>query len=378
MIRYLTAGDSHGPQLGCILGGVPAGLKIDMADVNNELRRRQKGYGRGKRMGIEKDEARILSGLSNRVTTGAPLLILVENKDWKNWKDKGWEDTLVSHPRPGHADLAGILKYNLSDVRPVMERASARETVCRVAAGAICKALLREFSINILSYVKEIGGFETTVPETLDKKVIERIEKSPISCPDIGSEKKIIDIIKKAQGKGDSLGGIFAVIVRGCPPGLGSFAQWDLKLDARIARAVMSIQGVKGVGIGSGFESARFLGSQFHDEILYRHGKGYIRKSNNAGGIEGGMSNGEDILIEASMKPIATLKRPLRSVDIITKKSTKAQVERADVCAVPACSVIAEAVIAIEIANALVEKFGQDSLLEIRKSYREYFKRIKK
>lgn len=357
MLRYLTAGESHGKALTAILDGCPAHLLLTSDYINRELARRQEGYGRGDRMKIEKDEVEILSGVRAGKTIGSPIALKINNKDWENWEKimgpelspKSKVET-ITKARPGHADLAGAIKFGHQDIRNVLERASARETAARVAIGAITKKLLAEFNIKISSRIIEIGGEKTN-------QTIERA-------------------IDEAKNAGDTLGGTFEVTASGVPIGLGSYTQWDRRLDARLAQAVMSIQAIKGVEIGLGFEAAAMLGSEVHDEIYYTSGKGYCRKSNNAGGLEGGVSNGEPIIIKAAMKPISTLRKTLHSVDIITHKEASSHFERSDICAVPACAVIAEAVVAFEVAGAFLEKFGADSLEDIKAAHKNYISRI--
>ncbi len=346
MLRYLTAGESHGKALVAVLEGMPAGLKIDSARINLELKRRQQGIGRGKRMQIEEDKAEILSGLKKGITLGSPLALLIKNKDSSIEK----LPKLIC-PRPGHADLAGLLKYGFTDARNVLERASARETASRVGIGAICKIFLEEFKLRISSKVLSIGGESTH---------LEMIKK-----------------INQAIDNKDTLGGIFEVIVKDAPCGLGSYVQADRRLDGRIAQAVMSIPGVKGVDIGMGFGYADKFGSAAHDAIYYAKDKGYFHKTNNAGGIEGGISNGEDIIIRACMKPISTLLEPLDSVNIITKKPVKASIQRSDICVVQSAGVIGESVCAYVLADTFLEKFGSDSLSDIRDNYYNYLKRLR-
>ncbi|NOX96910.1 MAG: chorismate synthase [Nitrospirae bacterium] len=395
MLRYLTGGESHGPCLTAILEGIPAGLRINKKLLDEELRRRQAGYGRGERMNIEADEAEILSGLRGGETIGSPITLLIRNKDWENWKDimspfsppessrdkdKSSLKTTdkLTRPRPGHADLAGAIKYNHTDMRNILERSSARETAARVAVGAIARVLLKEFSIEIISQVVEIGKVKAHTADLTVEKIRRQRDKSKISCPDRTAEKLMIEEIGQAAKAGDSLGGIFEVMVTNVPVGLGSHVHWDKKLDGRLAQALMSIQAIKGIEIGLGFETARRPGSKVHDEIFYQERQssmekqGFYRKTNNAGGIEGGMTNGELLLVRAAMKPIPTLKVPLKSVDLITKELVEAAVERADVCAVPAAAVVAEAVVAFEIAKAMREKFGGDSLGEMKRNYEAY------
>jgi chorismate synthase len=343
VLRYITAGESHGKALVAVLEGCPANLSLTPEDINQDLARRQGGYGRGPRMKIETDKAEIISGLRNGKTMGSPIAVLLPNKSTELFNEP------FTQLRPGHADLAGSLKYNQKDVRNVLERASARETAGRVAAGAICKKLLSEFKIAIKSRIVSIGG------ATSDNEW-----------------KKLID---QAREKGDSLGGIFEIEITGAPSGLGSYVQWDARLDGNLARAIMAIPGIKGVEIGLGFKEADLPGSQAHDEIFYDKTRGFYHKTNNAGGIEGGISNGEPIVIRAVMKPISTLKTPLQSVDLTSKAATAAHVERSDVCAIEAAGVVGEAVVAFEIARALLEKFGGDSLEEAKDNFSAYQKR---
>ncbi|MBU3912337.1 MAG: chorismate synthase [Candidatus Omnitrophica bacterium] len=372
MLRILTAGESHGEALVGILEGMPAGVKIDNDFVNKELQRRQEGYGRGDRMKIEKDTARILSGLIKGVTIGSPLSILIENKDFS--MDKLPD---IKNPRPGHADLAGILKYGFDNARPVLERASARESAARVAIGAVAKLLLSEFNMRILSHVVMIGGVEAHTASLSFDEIEKNLSDSRLNCADRASEKLMIEEIDNAREKKDTLGGIFEVIVEGVPAGLGSYVQYDRRLDAEIARVIMSIPAVKAVEIGNGCESARKLGSKVHDEILYSKSKGMYRKTNNAGGIEGGMSNGEDIIARGYMKPISTLMKGLNTVDIDTKEAVKSATERSDICSVPAAGVIGEAMVAFVLGNVLLEKFGGDNISDIKKNYEAYLRRLK-
>ncbi len=353
MLQYLTAGESHGECLTAIIEGIPAGLKLKESDLNKELARRQKGFGRSQRMKMEKDCAKITSGLRKDKTSGSPLTIIIKNKDWR----KGTDTLSLTKPRPGHADLAGVIKYRTNDIGDIWERASARETAIRVAVGAVAKKLLSEFNIYVLSYVQEIGWVKTDDLK-LDilriKEIQEKIENSAVRCPHKKVSQEMVKAIKAAKERGDSLGGIFEVIVTNLPPGLGDCMHWEKKLDGRLAQALMSIQGIKGVEVGLGFQSAHLPGSKVHDEIFYKTGEFY-RKTNNAGGIEGGMTNGEQIILRAVMKPIPTLKIPLQSVDLITKEPSKATVERTDICVVPAAGIVGEAVVAIEGAYALQE-----------------------
>jgi chorismate synthase len=400
-LRFLTSGESHGKALIGILEGIPSGLSISSKDIDKHLSRRQKGYGRGSRMKIESDTVQILSGIRWGKTLGSPVTLLIENKDWPNWQDimnpeirnpKSEIFGAVTRPRPGHADLSGAIKYNTHDIRNVMERSSARETAVRVAVGAIAKKFLSEFNIKVISYVVEIGGIKPKLQitnyklQSSEKKLLEtfeKAEKSPVRCPDKKAEKKMIDKINKAVNKGDSLGGVFEVVATGVPAGLGSYSQWDRRLNARLACALMGIHAIKGVETGLGFEMSRRFGSEVMDEIFYDrsrfavHSSRFYRKTNNAGGIEGGISNGMPIVLRAAMKPIPTLRAPLSSVDIISKKVFKAVYERSDICAVPAASVIGEAVTALVIADSFLEKFGGDSMDEVKRNYKGYLKQIR-
>jgi chorismate synthase len=384
MIKYLTAGESHGKQLTAILDGIPSGLNITEKEINSELKQRQGGYGRGGRMKIESDKAEILSGVRFGKTTGAPITLAIINKDHANWKKKMSilekdhdESIIITKPRPGHADLVGCIKYDEKDIRNILERSSARETAARVAVGAVLKKLLKEFGIEIMSTVLNIGGIKADI-EGLDFDRIKTLSgKSDVRTADKNAEKAIKKRIDEAKSSGDSLGGIFRVVAKGVPVGLGSHTQYNKKFDAKIASAMMSIQAIKGVEIGAGFKYADLPGSKVHDEIFYNKRKGYYRKTNNAGGIEGGMSNSEDIVVKCVMKPIPTLYKPLRSVDMLTKESYEATVERSDTCAVPAAAVIGEAVLAFEIADAMLEKFSSDSMTETKRNFNAYKKYVK-
>jgi len=380
MLRYLTAGESHGPMLTAILEGIPANLSLVAEEINLDLGRRQRGYGRGGRMRIEKDEANIVGGVRHGLTMGGPIAILIANRDWENWKrtmDPKPEDREadpkepVTRPRPGHADLAGALKYGQRDIRNVLERASARETAARVAVGAVCKRLLREFDIEVFSHVTEIGGIVAKVDGLSFAQSRDRAEDSDVRCADAEAGEAMMRKIDEARKRGTSLGGVFEVVALNLPVGLGSYVHWDRKLDGRLAQAVMSIQAIKGVEIGLGFEGAKRFGFETHDEIFYEHGR-FVRKTNRAGGLEGGMSNGQPIVVRGAMKPISTQYAPMASVDLLTKEPFKASIERSDICSVPAAGVIGEAVVAFEIARALREKFGGDSLDEMTRNYRGY------
>ncbi|MBF8297725.1 MAG: aroC [candidate division NC10 bacterium] len=380
MLRYLTAGESHGPMLTAILEGIPANLSLVAEEINLDLGRRQRGYGRGGRMRIEKDEANIVGGVRHGLTMGGPIAILIANRDWENWKrtmdakavDREADPKEpVTRPRPGHADLAGALKYGQRDIRNVLERASARETAARVAVGAVCKRLLREFDIEVFSHVTEIGGIVAKVDGLSFAQIRDRAEGSEVRCADAEAGEAMMRKIDEARKRGTSLGGVFEVVALNLPVGLGSYVHWDRKLDGRLAQAVMSIQAIKGVEIGLGFEGAKRFGFETHDEIFYEHGR-FVRKTNRAGGLEGGMSNGQPIIVRGAMKPISTQYAPMASVDLLTKEPFKASIERSDICSVPAAGVIGEAVVAFEIARALREKFGGDSLEEMTRNYRGY------
>ncbi|NPA51774.1 MAG: chorismate synthase [Aquificae bacterium] len=381
-IRFLNAGESHGPALTAIIEGIPANLKLSLDYINTELSRRQKGYGRGGRMKIEKDQAKILSGVRFGYTLGSPITLLIENRDWENWTDimsvqgQPTEKREIVHPRPGHADLVGGIKYGFKDLRNVLERASARETTTRVAVGAVCKQLLEDIGIKIGSYVVSIG--ELSVRELLEFIPLEergkRAEDSEVRIPIPEEDEKFKKLIDLAKQEGESLGGVFEVFATGVPIGLGSYVQWDRRLDGRIAQAMMSIQAMKGVEIGEGFELAKKFGSQAHDEIFYDKERGFYHKTNRAGGLEGGVTNGEPIIVRVAMKPIPTLmrKKSLHSVDIKTKKPFLAAKERSDVTAVPAAAVVGEAMLAFVLADAVIEKFGNDNWIEIKRRVEEY------
>jgi len=392
-LRYITAGESHGKALSGILEGIPSGLLLSSEDIDRDLKRRQGGYGRGGRMNIESDHAEIISGVRWGKTIGSPITLLIENRDFKNWADgmssgPVFEGSIppVTKPRPGHADLTGAIKYDHHDVRNILERSSARETAMRVALGAIAKKFLSEFNIRIGSYIIQIGNVISNQLSVISKKTNERelfkqsgrAEKSPVRCPDEEASKRMVKLIDEAIKEGNSLGGIFEVFVTGVPIGLGSHIQWDRKLDGRLAQAVMSIQAIKGVEIGLGFEMSKRFGSNVMDEILYQKSGCFYRKTNNAGGIEGGMTNGMPIILKAAMKPIPTLRKPLRSVDIVTKGPIKAAYERSDICAVPAAAVVGEAMSALTIANAFLEKFGGDNMAEVKRNYESYIEYVKK
>ncbi len=384
-IRYLTAGESHGRFLTAILEGLPAGIPITEEEVNVELTRRQHTFGRGERQQyIEKDAVQFISGIRFGETLGSPITLTVQNKDWENWQkimslqavDRDEKFALV-RPRPGHADLAGVLKFNRKDTRDILERASARETAVRTAVGSICRKFLSLFDIHIYSWVVEIGGVKAKLPKVQPSELNQLARESPVQCPDKEGTKKMMEAIQQAKKQGDTLGGIYEVMAIGCPVGLGSYIQWDLKLDALIAQSIMSIQAHKGVEIGRGFELGSCKGSEAHDELFYSDQKSFYRKTNNAGGIEGGMTNGEPILIRAVIKPLASLRKPLHSVNIKTKEEMRAEIVRSDVAPVASAAIIAEAVTAITLAQAFVNKFGGDSLDEIRRNYNGYLDQLR-
>jgi chorismate synthase len=396
MLRYFTAGESHGPCLTIIIDGVPAGFAVDVSKINHDLWRRQQGYGRGGRMLIEKDEVQFRSGIRWGETLGSPVAFGIENRDWKNWTKKMSaapedrdERIAVTKPRPGHADLNGVLKYDRSDIRDILERASARDTVSRTAVGSFCKQLLSPFGIRVMGYIRSIGNIISNSDGLSYEETYARAEESPVRTADKAAEEKMIALIEECKKEGNTLGGIFEIVALGLPPGLGTHTQWDRKLDGRLAQSLMSIQAIKGVEIGLGFEMARRRGSQVHDEIFFDPTKmvsegtprivptGFYRGSNNSGGTEGGMSNGAPLVVRVAMKPISTLMSPLQSVDLRSKQPTDASVERSDVCAAPAAAVVGESVVAFELANAFVEKFGGDSLREIRRNYESYLEQIK-
>lgn len=399
MLRYFTAGESHGESLVAFISGVPAGLTVDQAFLDRELWRRQQGFGRGGRMKIETDKAHIVSGVRHGKTIGSPISILLENKDWKNWQESlpveagdPEKHKRVASPRPGHADLAGALKYNFPEARYILERASARESAARVAIGAIAKLFLRELGIEVLSHVIAVGKATLGNAEMSWEKLQQLHAKQEVllNCADPESEQRMKAEVDHALRTGDSIGGVFEVVAHNVPPGLGTFAQWDERLDGLLAQAVMSLQAVKGVEIGTAVESALSLGSAVHDEIGYdktnaqskekagdSHFTGFTRTSNHAGGIEGGISNGQDILVRGYLKPISTLRRPLGSVDFTTREPVKAAYERSDVCVVPAAGVAAEAMVALTLARCALEKFGGDSLVETRRNFAGYQQQLR-
>ncbi|SHH12683.1 chorismate synthase [Tepidibacter thalassicus] len=382
MLRYLTSGESHGKSLIAILEGMPSNLYINVENINRELFRRQQGYGRGDRMKIEKDNVNILSGLRGNITIGSPIAIEIRNKDYENWKEYmktigeiDLQSKKVTKARPGHADLVGTLKYDFEDVRNVLERASARETAIRVAIGAICKEFLSNFNIDFTSHVVQIG--KQKIKNNFSFNYIkEKSEISQVRCVDENFEKLFIDEIKRGKYEGDSLGGVFEIRIKNVPLGLGSYVHYDKKLDSVLSAHLMSIQGIKGVEFGLGFEIAFLRGSLVQDEIYYSNEKGIYRNTNNLGGIEGGVSTGEEIIIRCVMKPIPTLYKPLNSIDVNTLENYKASIERSDNCAVPAASVVAENVCAFVIAKFFIDKFSGDNMNDIIKNYKSYMERL--
>ncbi|MHB1392185.1 MAG: chorismate synthase [Clostridia bacterium] len=382
MLRFLTAGESHGKCLTAIIEGLPSGIEISEEYINKNLHRRQLGYGRGGRMKLETDTVEITAGVRHGKTLGSPLCLVIYNRDYENWTDImsiSKSDAIamkeVTKPRPGHADLAGSIKYRHKDIRNILERASARETAIRVAAGSVALALLESFGIQIRSYVISIGEVSLSGYSVITPEALEIIEASPVRCPDKKAELLMIEAIDAAKAAGDSLGGIFTVVAKNIPIGIGSHVHWDRRLDGNLSRAMMSIPGIKGVEIGAGFDAAKLPGSKIHDGIFYDGS--FYRDTNNAGGIEGGISNGEDILISCAMKPIPTLIRPLQSVDIESKEAFPASYERSDVCAVPAASIVGEAAASLELAAAFIDKFGGDSLEEMLGNYNNYLTYIR-
>jgi chorismate synthase len=389
--KFTTAGESHGPALTVIVEGAPAGLPLESERIDADLRRRQGGYGRGGRMRIESDRAELLSGIRHGQALGSPIAMLIRNRDWENWTvpmspaaletDPGDEALRrVHHPRPGHADLVGVLKYDRWDARDILERASARETASRGAAGSIAKSLLRELGIEVGSHVVMLGGVTAKLPPELPHDLNAASDPSPVRCLDPEAEEQMIDLIDEAKKNGDTLGGVFEVVVSGLPAGLGSHVSWDRKLDGRLGGALMSIQAIKGVEIGLGFEAGARPGSRVHDEIVRDtaagRGGGYSRSGNHAGGLEGGMTTGLPLVCRAVMKPISTLMQPLRTVDLRTGEEALAVRERSDVCALPAAGVVGEAMVAIVLADAVLEKFGGDTLSDLRASLDAYLERL--
>ena len=384
MLRYFTAGESHGPCLTAIVEGFPAGFRLDIAQIDRDLWRRQQGYGRGGRMEIERDQVQVRSGVRWGESLGSPITLVIDNADWRNWQKRmsplpeDRDDAIaVTRPRPGHADLVGALKYDHADVRNVLERASARETAARVAVGSLVKGLLTPFGIRVMGYVAQIGEIVADHSGRSAKEVFAAAEASPVRVADPRAEERMVASIDECKKRGDTLGGVVEVAAEGLPPGLGSHVQWDRKLDGRLGQGLLSLQAAKGVEVGLGFATARLPGSQVHDEIDYvREEKRFVRRSNNAGGLEGGMSSGEPLVVRVAFKPLSTLMRPLRSVDMQTKEQVEAAVERSDVCAVPAASVVAEAMVAWTLADAFAEKFGGDSIAEMQRNVRGYLEAI--
>lgn len=389
--KFTTAGESHGPALTVIVEGAPAGLPLESERIDAELRRRQGGYGRGGRMRIESDRAELLSGIRHGQALGSPIAMLIRNRDWENWtvamsaaaldSDPGDEVLRrVHHPRPGHADLVGVLKYDRRDARDILERASARETAARVAAGAIAKSLLHELGIEVGSHVVMLGGIVASLPRTLPSDLNAAADPSPVRCLDPEAEERMIELIDEAKKNGDTLGGVVEVVATGVPAGLGSHVSWDRKLDGRLGAALMSIQAIKGVEIGLGFEAGARPGSRVHDEIVRdaaaERGGGYSRSSNHAGGLEGGITTGQPLVCRAAMKPISTLMQPLRTVDLRTGEEALAVRERSDVCALPAAGVVGEAMVALVLAEAVLEKFGGDTIGDVRSSLDAYLERL--
>ncbi|HUB31392.1 MAG TPA: chorismate synthase [Bryobacteraceae bacterium] len=388
MLRFETAGESHGECLVALLTGLPAGIPISLEAVNRELWRRQQGYGRGGRMKIETDRAEIVSGVRHSHTIGSPVAILIRNQDWRNWTEvlpvediPGGDQKRkpVTRPRPGHADLAGAIKYNFHDARYILERASARETAARVAVGAIAKALLAQFGIQILSHVVAVGPVELDRPADWEEIVaLARRDEVLLGCVDPPVEARMKEVVDEAYRTGDTIGGVFEVVARGLPPGLGSHITWDSRLDGRLAQAIVSMQAVKGVEVGFAREGAASFGSRVQDTIHYsREEHRFTRGANRAGGLEGGITNGQDVVVRGMLKPISTLRRPLESVDLATREPALAAYERSDVCVVPAAGVIGEAMVALVLAQAFLEKFGGDSLEETRRNYQGYLEQVK-
>jgi chorismate synthase len=387
MFRFTTAGESHGRALVAIVEGLPAGMPVDVALIDRELERRQWGYGRGGRMKIEQDQVEILSGVRHGLTLGSPIALTIENKDWANWTEVMSAGSVeiapeksrrLKRPRPGHADLAGGQKYEARDLRNVLERASARETAARVACGALGKQLLVLFGVEIRSHVIQLGGIPEKALELLWDEIAAIPDDAPLHCADVQLQQQMIELIDAKREAGDTLGGVFEVVARGVVPGLGSHTAWDLKLDGRLAQALMSIPAVKAVSIGAGSEASALPGSEVHDEIAYNNEtKEFIRETNRAGGLEGGITNGEEIRIRGHLKPLSTLRRPLRSVDIDTKQEESAAFERSDITAVPAAGVIGEAMMALELAAAMREKFGGDSLGEMKRNFEGYREQLR-
>jgi len=370
MLRFLTAGESHGRALTAIVEGLPAGLSLSEDDINPQMLRRQRGYGRSVRMQLEPDRVEIVSGLMRGETIGGPLALRIENRDVRG------DEPELTRPRPGHADLAAAMKYGFQDVRRALERASARETAARVAAGAVCRKLLGEFGMRLFSHVVEVGGVAIARRPERWEEIPALAEASELRCVDPDAEAQMREAIERARKAGDTLGGVFEVVALGVPPGLGSYVHWDRRLDGRLAQAVMSIHAVKGVEVGAAFEIARTPGSRAHDEIFYDRARGFYRQTNRAGGTEGGVTTGEALVVRGAMKPLSTLMSPLHSVDLRTKAPAAGAVVRSDVCSVPAAGVVAEAMVAFVLADAFLEKFGADAMADIREAYAAYRRRL--
>ena len=382
MLRYLTSGESHGQSLISIIDGIPANIELNIDEINEELRKRQGGHGRGGRMKIEKDKINIIGGVRGKKTIGSPISFEIKNKDFENWakymspmEDIDVESRIVENVRPGHADLVGCLKYDFEDARNVLERSSARETASRVAVGAICKQVLKNFDIDFVSHVVQIGGIKDNNIYDFDY-IKENVDSSPIRCVNKEIEEKIIDRIDSCKVEGDTLGGVVEIRVKNLIPGMGSYTHFDKKIDGNLAMHLMSVQAIKGVEIGIGFDVSMKLGSQVMDEIVFSTEKGVLRKTNNLGGIEGGMTTGEELIIRCAMKPIPTLYKPLNSINMNTLESYKASVERSDTCAVPACSIVCENVVAFVICQFFLDKIGGDNLEDLKNNYNAYIKRL--
>ncbi len=380
MIRFLTAGESHGPRLVVIVDGLPAGMRLRAKEIDVDLRRRQGGYGRGGRQQIEQDAVEIVGGVRLGRSLGTPVAMLVTNRDFPNWEKTmspaptGFPPTKVTRVRPGHADLAGALKYGFDDVRNVLERASARETTSRVAAGGVAKQLLATFGIQVHSFVSRIGKVEAKVPETIDWGAV---EASPVRTPDAAAAARMVRAIDRARKDGDTLGGVFTVVATGVPVGLGTYAQWDQRLDGLLAQAIVSVPAVKAVELGSGVAAASLPGSEVHDQPRYSKARGFYHLSNRQGGLTGGVTDGMPVVVSGYIKPISTLKKPLTSVDIATRKEIQAHYERSDICVVPAAGVIGEAMVALTLANALRTKAGGDSIREMRRNLNAYMRSVR-
>ena len=378
-LRFLTAGESHGERLTVILDGIPAGLTLREEDLVGDLRRRQGGHGRGGRMAIEQDAAHIVAGVRGGLTLGSPITLEIANRDWENWRQVMAVDAAevkrkpITRVRPGHADLAGMLKYGADDARDVLERASARETAARVAAGGVAKLLLQQFGIQVRSYTRSIGAIESQTAASIDW---DAVESSPVRCPDAKAGAAMVAAIDAARERGDTLGGVFTVVADGVPPGLGSYRQWDTRLDGLLAQAIVSIPACKAVSLGDGIEAAQRPGSEVHDSPAY-DGGGLHHETNRAGGVTGGVSNGEPVVVHGFMKPISTLLKPLKTVDLKTREPARAHYERSDICVVPAAGVVGEAMVALVLAGALLEKFGGDSVPELRRNVEGYLAKVR-